>query len=99
MEEKPEKIISLSPNTTEILFAVGAGDNIIGVTTFADYPEKATKVEKIGTITEPNIEKIVAMEPDLVIAASVNKMETIERLRELNIKVAGFKASSVNTAI
>ncbi len=99
MEEKPEKIISLSPNTTEILFAVGAGDNVIGVTTFADYPEKATKVEKIGTITEPNIEKIITMEPDLVIAASVNKIETVERLKELNIKVAGFSSDSVEIAI
>ncbi len=99
IEEKPAKIISISPQTTENLFAVGAGEQVIGVTTYADYPKEATKVDKIGTITEPNIEKIVSMEPDLVIAASVNKMETIERLRELNIKVAGFKASSVNTAI
>ena len=99
IEEKPAKIISISPQTTENIFAVGAGEQVIGVTTYADYPKEATKVDKIGTITEPNIEKIVSMEPDLVIAASVNKMETIERLRELNIKVAGFKASSVNTAI
>ena len=99
IEEKPAKIISISPQTTENLFAVGAGEQVIGVTTYADYPKEATKVDKIGTITEPNIEKIVAMEPDLVIAASVNKMETIERLKELNIKVAGFKASNVNTAI
>jgi len=99
IEEKPLKIISLSPQTTENLFAVGAGENVIGVTTYADYPEAATKVDKIGTITEPNIEKIVAMEPDLVIAASVNKMETINRLKELNIKVAGFSANSVDTAI
>src|SRR6056297_3046885 len=94
MEEKPEKIISLSPNTTEILFAVGAGDNVIGVTTFADYPEEATEVEKIGSITEINIEKIVSMEPDIVIAASVNIKESINRLKELNIKVAGFQANS-----
>lgn len=99
MEEKPDKIISLSPQTTENLFAVGAGDEVIGVTTYADYPEEATKVDKIGTITEPNIEKIVSMEPDLVIAASVNKQETIDRLKELNIKVAGFEANSVDTAL
>lgn len=99
LEEKPEKIISLSPNTTEVLFAVGAGDNVIGVTQFADYPQEATEVEKIGTITEPNIEKIVSMEPDIVFAAEVNKMETLNRLKELGIKVAGFKANSVNMAI
>lgn len=99
IKEKPTKIISLSPQTTENLFAVGAGDNVIGVTTFADYPEEATEVEKIGSITEINIEKIVSMEPDIVIAASVNKKESINRLKELNIKVAGFQANSVNTAI
>ncbi|MGM0495994.1 MAG: ABC transporter substrate-binding protein [Bacillota bacterium] len=99
MNEKPEKIISISPNMTELLFAIGAGENVIGVTTFANYPEEATKVDKIGTITEPNIEKIVSMEPDLVIASSVNKQETVERLRELGVEVAGFEASSVNKAI
>ncbi|MDZ7673270.1 MAG: helical backbone metal receptor [Halanaerobiales bacterium] len=99
MNEKPEKIISISPNMTEVLFAIGAGENVIGVTTFANYPQEATKVDKIGTITEPNIEKIISMEPDLVVASSVNKKETIERLRELGVNVAGFEAVSVNKAI
>mgnify|MGYP000332456623 CR=1 FL=1 len=99
LEEKPTKIISLSPNMTEVLFAVGAGENVVGVTNFADYPQEATEVEIIGSITEPNIEKIITMEPDVVIASSVNKMETIERLRELNVKVAGFSANSVDMAI
>jgi len=99
LEEKPTKIISLSPNMTEVLFAVGAGENVVGVTNFADYPQEATEVDIIGSITEPNIEKIITMEPDVVIASSVNKMETIERLRELNVKVAGFSANSVDMAI
>ena len=99
LEEKPTRIISLSPNMTEVLFAVGAGDNVVGVTKFADYPEEATKVDIIGSITEPNIEKIITMEPDVVIASSVNKMETIERLKELNVKVAGFSANNVDMAI
>lgn len=99
MKEKPDKIISISPNMTEVLFAIGAGEKVIGVTTFANYPEEATKIDKIGTITEPNIEKIISMEPDLVIASSVNKKETVERLRELGVNVAGFNANSVNKAI
>lgn len=99
LEEKPTKIISISPNMTEILFAVGAGENVVGVTKFADYPQEATEVDKIGSITEPNIEKIINMEPDVVIASSVNKKETIERLRELDVKVAGFEANSVDKAI
>lgn len=99
LDEKPTKIISLSPNMTEVLFAVGAGENVVGVTKFADYPKEATEVEVIGSITEPNIEKIITMEPDVVIASSVNKMETIERLKELDVKVAGFSANSVDKAI
>lgn len=99
MEEKPEKIISLSPNTTEVLFAVGAGENVVGVTTYADYPKEATKVEKIGTITDPNIEKIITLKPDLVVASEVNKMEVLDRLKEFDIKVAGFSENSVNVAI
>ena len=47
LEEKPTKIISLSPNMTEVLFAVGAGENVVGVTKFADYPQEATEVDKI----------------------------------------------------
>lgn len=99
LEKKPEKIISISPNMTEVLFAIGAGENVIGVTTFANYPEAALEVQKIGTITEPNIEKIITLEPDLVLASSVNKMETVERLKELGIVVAGYEANSVNKAI
>ncbi len=99
LEEKPTRIISISPNMTEILFAVGAGENVIGVTKFADYPQEATEVDKIGSIMEPNIEKIITMEPDVVIASSVNKMKTIERLKELDVKVAGFSANSVDKAI
>lgn len=99
LEEKPTRIISLSPNMTEVLFAVGAGENVVGVTKFADYPQEATEVDKIGSITEPNIEKIITMDPDIVIASSVNKMKTIERLKELGVKVAGFRADSVDMAI
>lgn len=99
LEEKPTRIISLSPNMTEVLFAVGAGENVVGVTSFADYPQEATEVDVIGSITEPNIEKIITMEPDVVIASSVNKMETIERLKELNVKVVGFSANNVDKAI
>ncbi|MCF8002069.1 MAG: cobalamin-binding protein [Halanaerobiales bacterium] len=99
LEQKPEKIISISPNMTEVLFVIGAGENVIGVTTFANYPKEALEVEKIGTITEPNIEKIITLEPDLVLASSVNKMETVKRLKELGIVVAGYEANNVNKAI
>lgn len=99
VEEKPERIISLAPSNTEMLFAVGLDEEIVGVTTFADYPEAAVNKEKIGSITEPNIEKIVSLEPDLIIAAGINKKETIDNLKDLGITVAGFYPSSIDDTL
>src|SRR6056297_928870 len=99
LKEKPERIISLTPANTELLYALGLEEKIVGVTTYANYPEEAKKKEKIGTITEPNLEKIVSLKPDLILSNPVNKMEIINRLRELGYNVAGFDAESVNEAI
>ena len=99
MEEKPEKIISLSPSNTEMLYSLGLGNRVVGVTTYANYPAEATQNEKIGSVTEPNIEKIVALEPDLVIASAVNKKEQVNKLKELGIKVAGFAPSNIEETI
>lgn len=96
MDKKPERIISLAPSNTEILFALGLDEEIVGVTTYANYPEAALSKEKIGTIYEPNIEKIYSLKPDLVLAAGINKLESIERLKELDLKVAGFNPRTVN---
>ncbi|MGM0414040.1 MAG: ABC transporter substrate-binding protein [Bacillota bacterium] len=95
LDEAPERIISLAPNTTEMLFAVGLGDRVVGRTTFCDYPEEAMDVETIGSITEPNIEAIVSLEPDLIVADGINPMDVIERLKELDMNVVGFYPASV----
>ena len=58
----PGRIVSLAPSMTEILFALGLGDNIVGVTTFCDYPEEAKKKPKIGGMSNPSLEAIVALE-------------------------------------
>ncbi len=99
LEEKPERIISLAPSMTEMLYSLGLGDKVIGVTTFANYPEEARQNEKIGSVTDPNVEKIVSLNPDLVLAAAVNKMEYVDRLKNLGIKVAGFDPSSIDETI
>lgn len=80
----PQRIISLAPSNTEILFALGLGNKIVGVTDFCDYPEEAKAIEKVGGL-EPNMEKIVALKPDLVLAiggspAQVEKALEIEKL-------------------
>ncbi len=63
----PRRIVSLAPSTTEILFALGLGDRIVGVTSFCDYPEEAKKKPKIGGMSNPSLEAIITMKPDLVV--------------------------------
>lgn len=99
MEKKPERIVSLAPSMTELLFALGLEDELVGVTTLADYPAEAVFKEKIGTIVEPSIEKIISLKPDLVLAAAINKKETVIQLRCLGIKVAGFDPHNINDSI
>ena len=67
--QSPKRIITLAPNLTEILFAIGAGDRIVATDDFSDSPAAAKALPKVGGM-EPNIERIVAMKPDLVLASS-----------------------------
>lgn len=64
----PRRIISLAPSNTEILFAIGAGAQVVGVDTFSDYPAEATKIQKVGDLLNPNHELMIALQPDLILA-------------------------------
>lgn len=89
------RIISLAPSTTEILFSLGLDDEIRGVTTFCDYPPEALKIEKIGTFSQPDIEKILSLKPDIIFATGLEQASTVERLRQLNLKVYVSDPSSI----
>lgn len=83
----PKRIISLAPNMTEILFALGLGDNIAAVTTFCDYPEEAKRKPKIGGMSNPSLEAVVSLKPDIVVMTTDgNPREFQERLSSLKIK-------------
>ncbi len=83
----PKRIISLAPSMTEILYALGLGDNIVGVTTFCDYPPEAKKKPKIGGMSNPSLEAVVSLKPDIVVLTTDgNPKEFEERLVELKIK-------------
>ncbi|MGB9839404.1 ABC transporter substrate-binding protein [Thermovenabulum sp.] len=86
IEKEPLRIISLSPSNTEILFALGLGDKVVGVTNYCDYPEEAKSKEKIGDFSNPNIEKIISLNPDLVLATTMHE-KPVKRLEELKIPV------------
>jgi len=92
----PERIISLSPTNTEILFAIGAGDRVVGVTEYCNYPAETEEREKVGGVSTVSIEKVVALEPDLVLGDELNGKETIERLTELNVTVVSLNPVNVS---
>lgn len=88
LPESVERIVSLSPSNTEIIYALGAGDRVVGVDSYSDYPEEAAALEsKVGTYTEPNVELIVSLAPDLVFADDNLQQETIDQLAELGVTV------------
>ena len=70
IDEEPEKIVSMGPNMTEILYAIGAGDKLVGRTDYCDYPAAVSEVESVGSISNADIEKILSLEPDLVLAST-----------------------------
>ncbi len=81
----PRRIVSLAPNITEILFALNLGENIVGVTRFCDYPLESSEKVKIGGLVDPNLERIKALDPDLVIGFRGNPITILERIRRLGL--------------
>jgi iron complex transport system substrate-binding protein len=88
LQAPAQKIITLSPPLTEILFAIGAGEQVIGRDTFSDYPEAALALPDIGGgYSEYDLETILSLEPDLVIAGSINTPELVQSLQDLGLTV------------
>jgi iron complex transport system substrate-binding protein len=88
----PQRIISLAPSNTEILFAIGAGNQVIGRDTLSNFPEEVNKVTDIGsTFDALNTELIVSLKPDLVLAAEINTPEQVKQLEELGLTVYYLK--------
>lgn len=76
---KIERFISLAPNLTEIAYAIGAGDRLVGNTTFCDYPEEAKKLQKVGDTLQPSIERILALRPQLVLVSTSSQLEAFTK--------------------
>jgi iron complex transport system substrate-binding protein len=87
LDKKPERIVSLSPNMTETVSALDSLDRLVGRTDYCDYPVDVKNIESIGDITDPNIEKIVELKPDVVLASSLTKKEVIDKIEQLGINV------------
>src|SRR6185436_13845105 len=81
---KITRVVSLAPSVTENIFAVGAGDRLVGVTTFCNYPEEAKSIAKIGDTMNPNMETIVGLKPDIVFVSSASQLEAFTKTLEQN---------------
>jgi len=83
-----DRAVSLAPNLTEIVFAVGAGDKLVGVTSYCDYPLEAQQIRRVGDTMNPNIENIIALKPQVVLVSTASQIETFTKtLNEQNIAV------------
>lgn len=82
----PQRIISLAPNVTELLFALGLGDRTVGVTSYCDFPPEAKTKEKVGDTLQPNLERLIALKPDLVVITTASQVERLaQQLDQLGI--------------
>jgi len=94
-----KRIVSLAPNLTEIVFALGEGDRLAGDTDFCDYPAEASKKPHVGGPVNPNLEQVVALKPDLVLATAINRRETVDALARIGVPVYATDPHSVEDMI
>lgn len=95
---RPERIISLTPNNTEILFAIGAGEQVVGVGTYDDYPPEVKNKQRIGDL-KLDYEKIIGLRPDLIVANETMQPGDIKRLRDLGLNVFSLAPTNLETTL
>jgi len=99
LERAPERVVSVAPDLTEIIFAIGEGQRLVGVSDFCDYPPEAADKEKVGNLTGPSVETILSLQPDLVLVVRGVSSEVIDSLRAAGIKVVGKDPGSLAEVI
>lgn len=91
-----QRIVSLTPSVTEILFALGAGDEVVGVSQYSDFPPEATRLPRVGSFLTPNLEAIIALHPTLVIGIGLSsETRQIRALREMGCSILTIRDDSV----
>ena len=98
--DNPGRVIALAPSITEIIFAIGCQDRLIGATLFSDFPEQAEKLPKVGSYVHLDLEKIVSLKPDLCIATKDgNPKDVVNRLEALKIPVYAVNPKDLQTVM
>ncbi len=97
MPVRVDKVVSMAPSLTEILFAIGLNEEIVGVTQYSDYPAAAKEKPKVGSFWQPNIEAVVAAKPSLVVLLGFPQQKSLsERLRRIGYKTVTVSIETVN---
>ncbi|OGF46996.1 MAG: hypothetical protein A2452_01335 [Candidatus Firestonebacteria bacterium RIFOXYC2_FULL_39_67] len=99
ISKEPKRIISLAPSNTEILFMLGLGDKVAGVSNICDYPAEAKKKEKVGDFFSPSLEKILMLKPDLVLAGGGVQKELAIKLSTMGIPVLTLYPKDLNQVL
>ena len=96
IKQEPKRIISLAPSNTEILFELGLGGRVVGVSSYCDFPAAAKKKEKVGDFMAPNLEKILLLKPDLVVAGGGVQKDLAIKLSAMNIPTLTLYPKNIN---
>ena len=100
LPQKIHRIVSLAPNLTEIVYAIGAGDRLVGRTSYCDYPPAAKAVAEVGDTMQPSVERIIALKPQLVLISTASQLETFaKQLEEQRIAVYVTNPNSVDQVL
>jgi len=95
----PQRIISLAPSNTEILFALGLGDRVVGVTDFDDYPPEAKSKPSVGGYVDPNMEKLVSLQPDLILGTEAQSDATYKQIRDKGMTIVGISPKTLDETL
>jgi iron complex transport system substrate-binding protein len=90
------RIVSLSPSTTEMLFVLGMGKSLVGVTRYCNYPPEAKQIERVGGFGTPNVEKLLSLSPDLVVGADLNRSGALHSLQAAGVSVLNARVNNID---
>jgi len=95
----PQRIVSLAPSNTEILFALGLGDRVVGVTEYCDYPASAKEKAVIGGFSTVDLERVVALSPDLILATSMHEADVLPALENSGLTVFALAPATLDEVL
>ena len=99
IKKLPQRIISLAPSNTEILFALGLEDRVVGVTQYCNYPEAAKAKPRVAGYSNPSLEKVISLEPDLILAEAIHEKTVLPTLEKHKLTVIVMAAKSIDTVM